>query len=276
MLFKEFFSGYIHKNESYFRGQRVIDMPAGCGDTSHILMQIGAEVRPYDLFPEYFLHPEIKCSRADISDGIPEENASADVIICQEGIEHFSDQFHALKEFNRVLKKNGLLIITTPNYSNLRSRLSYMLNETERFGSMMPPNEIDSVWMADKQISNEIYCGHIFLIGIQKLRVLAKLAGFRIDRIVHTNTKPTSVLLFPFLYPLIIANACFSYAKNIRKRSNIPLETRKKVYKEVFKLSVNPRLLTDGNLFVEFRKEMNSGEVINTLRGETRPFGDPT
>ena len=31
---------------------------------------------------------------------------SVDAIICQEGIEHFSDQYEALKEFKRVLKDN--------------------------------------------------------------------------------------------------------------------------------------------------------------------------
>ncbi|MGB0887585.1 MAG: class I SAM-dependent methyltransferase [Vicingaceae bacterium] len=38
------------------------------------------------------------------------KDASSDYLICQEGIEHFSDQLASFKEFNRVLKKGGRLI----------------------------------------------------------------------------------------------------------------------------------------------------------------------
>jgi SAM-dependent methyltransferase len=209
-------------------------------------------------------------------DGIPLEDNSVDVVICQEGIEHFSDQLFVLKEFNRVLKLGGLMIITTPNYSNIRSRLSYLLNETERYGRMMPPNEIDSVWMTDPNISNEIYCGHIFLLGIQKLRVLARLAGFRIDKINRESIRPTSAILFPFFYPFIYLNAWKTYRRNLKKHPEIPYELKKKVYGESFRLSVHPGILTDGTLFVEFKKELPANEVSATLRGALRNFGEPT
>mgnify|MGYP001428065201 CR=1 FL=1 len=71
-----------------------------------------------------------------------------------------------LKEFNRVLKKGGGLIITTPNYSNMRAKMSYLLSESERFNSILAPNELDSIWMSKQDITNEVYYGHIFLIGI--------------------------------------------------------------------------------------------------------------
>ncbi len=37
---------------------------------------------------------------------------SIDYIICQEGIEHIPNQLKVLEEFNRVLKKDGVLLIT--------------------------------------------------------------------------------------------------------------------------------------------------------------------
>ena len=49
----------------------------------------------------------IECKRADIVDRIPVIDNYADMLICQEGIEHFSDQFKAFNEFNRVLKAKG-------------------------------------------------------------------------------------------------------------------------------------------------------------------------
>ena len=56
---------------------------------------------------------------------------SIDYIICQEGIEHIPNQLKVLEEFNRVLKKDGVLLITTPNNSHFRARLSHFLFETD-------------------------------------------------------------------------------------------------------------------------------------------------
>jgi ubiquinone/menaquinone biosynthesis C-methylase UbiE len=86
-------------------------------------------------------------------DKMPLADDYAGMVICQEGIEHFSDQLKALKEFNRILKQGGRLIITTPSYSHLTARLRCMLFGSEA-SKLMPPNEPDNIWMADKSIRN--------------------------------------------------------------------------------------------------------------------------
>ncbi|NOZ45797.1 MAG: class I SAM-dependent methyltransferase [Chlorobi bacterium] len=264
---------YLQINAGYYKGKTVIDFPAGNGITSRILKEIGANPIPMDLFPEYFEIDGINCLRANIHDGLPVENKTADALICQEGIEHFSDQFKALKEFNRVLKKNGILVITTPNYSNLRAKLSYLLSESERFNATMPPNELDSIWMSKQEITNEIYFGHIFLIGIQKLRVLAKLSGFSIKKYHFTRLKPTSLLLFPLFYPFILISNWISYSKNMRKNQDYDYETKKKVYSEIFKLAINPGILVGANLMIEFIKNQDYENVSKQLRSKHKEFG---
>jgi len=190
---KYYIKRFLLNNTERFSGKIIIDFPAGNGITSRIIKEIGASPIPFDLFPEYFKVAGIECKRANIASGIPLEDSFADALICQEGIEHFADQLNAIKEFNRLIKPHGILLITTPNYSNLRAKLSYLLSESERFNSIMPPNELDSVWMSKDEISTEPYYGHIFLIGILKLRILAKLAGFKIREIHFTRIKPTSL-----------------------------------------------------------------------------------
>ena len=264
---------FLLSNKAFFKGKRVIDFPAGNGITSRILSEIGANPIPMDLFPEYFEVDGIKCERANILNGLPIESKKADALICQEGIEHFSDQFGALKEFNRVLKKNGILLITTPNYSNLRSRLSYFLSESERFNSIMPPNELDSIWMNNQEITDEIYFGHIFLIGIQKLRVLAKLSGFSIKKYHFTRVKSTSLLMFPFFYPFILISNWITYKKNMKKNQDYDYKTKKKVYSEIYKLSINPKILIGGNLMVEFIKDQDYDAVSKTLKSRHKEFG---
>ena len=214
-------------------GKTVVDLPAGNGITSEILKNNGAEVFAFDLFPEYFRAKDIECERADVMRGIPIEDEKADIAICQEGIEHFSDQLKALKEFNRILKKSGKLVITTPSYSNLSARFSYLLFESET-NKQMPPNEIDDIWMEDKAVSKEIYHGHIFLIGLQKLRILAKLAGFKILEIKYLRISKGSLLLLPWFYSMIFISSWLRYYRNIKRDNNIPYEFKKKVYQEQF------------------------------------------
>ncbi|HNQ61163.1 MAG TPA: methyltransferase domain-containing protein [Bacteroidia bacterium] len=264
---------YLLRHKNRFSDKIVIDLPAGNGVTSNILKNIGAHPLAFDLFPEYFKVEGIKCERANVLDKIPCASKVADYVICQEGIEHFTDQFKALREFNRVLKLNGSLIITTPNYSNLRARLSYFLSESERFNSIMPPNEIDSIWMNDQNISGEIYFGHVFLTGIQKLRVLAKLSGFKIKHIQFTRLKTTSLLIFIFTYPFIVLSSLVSYLKNVNKDKGYDKQYQKEVYLEIFKLNINPNILLDGHLFVEFEKVNDHEKVMNDLKSVHKEFG---
>jgi ubiquinone/menaquinone biosynthesis C-methylase UbiE len=262
---------FIVHNKEKIKGKKIIDFPAGNGVTSRIIKEVGGKPYPFDLFPEYFNVEGIDCKRASVSKGLPISENVADMIICQEGIEHFSDQLQAFKEFSRVLKKGGTLLVTTPNYSNLRSKLSYLISESERFGSYMPPNELDSIWMSDQE--DEIYFGHIFLIGIQKLRLFARLSGFKIKKIYATKTKSTSVLLFPLFYPFIYFFNWMTYQKNLRKNKLYSKEIKKSVYKEVFRLSIDPKILTGSHLMIEFEKQQEASDVTKELKSQHNDFG---
>lgn len=270
---KYYVKRYLLNNADTLKGKKIIDFPAGNGITSRLLKEVGAEPIALDLFPEYFNIEGIECKRANIAEGLPLEAESADGLICQEGMEHFSNQFGAFTEFNRVIKPNGLLLVTTPNYSNLRAKVSYLLSESERFNSIMPPNELDTIWMNNPSVTDEIYFGHLFLIGIQKLRTLAKLNGFTIKKYHFTRPKSTSVLLLPFLYPFILLSNWITYRKNLRKNDNYDMATKKAVYGELFKLSINPRILVASHLMVEFTKEQNHKNVLASLKSKHKEFG---
>jgi len=270
--FKGYFNNYLLTHKQKFENKVVVDIPAGTGETTKTLLEIGAHVIPFDLFPEYFKLPNLECKRLNVLEGVPLPDQHADVIICQEGIEHFSDQLKVLQEFSRVLKVNGTLIITTPNYSNITSKVSYLLNESERFNRLMPPNELDSIWMSDISVTNEIYYGHIFLIGIQKLRVLAKLSGFKIKRVDFHTLKTTALFLLVFLYPFIFLSNVITYLKCYRKNKDFSAKTKKDVYGEIFKLNINPKILVDGSLCVEFTKEMEVDQIPQNLRSVHKDF----
>lgn len=253
----------LSKKESFLR-KKILDFPAGNGITSRIIRENGGIPVALDLFPGNFDIPGIKCRKADISKGLPLKPRSVDHAICQEGIEHFADQLGALKELNRVMKPKGTLLITAPNYSNLKSRFSYLVNESENYNRQMPPNEIDSIWLSESK-KGELYFGHIFLIGFFRLRVLAKLAGFKLIRIHKTRTKTSSVLLFILFYPLIVLFSWLNYRKNLRagNKSSAALS----LYKDLFRYSISPTILLDSHLMLEFVKENEHDEVAKSLSG---------
>jgi len=268
---KFYIKEFIEKDKKKITEKTVIDIPAGNGATTEILLNIGAKVEPYDLFPEYFMLDSIECKRADITKGIPVNNQHADILICQEGIEHLSDQLAAFKEFNRTLKKDGLLLITTPSYSNLAAKLNYMFFESE-ISKKMPPNEIDDIWMSDSNITKSLYHGHIFLIGLQKLRTLGKLSGFKINQIRYTRASKGSLILFPIIYPLILIRSLMAYRRNINKKSTIPIEHRKSIYREQLSININPKNLINKHTFIVFKKEHDIGKVNFDKNGAQKPF----
>jgi ubiquinone/menaquinone biosynthesis C-methylase UbiE len=268
---KFYVKNYFNSIKNELKDKIVLDIPAGNGATTELLLEHGAKVEAYDLFPEYFMVKSIECKRADIVDSIPVSNKHADMLICQEGIEHFSDQLNTFKEFNRVLKTNGKLIITTPSYSNLASKFSYLLFESET-SKKMPPNEIDDIWMSDKSVTTELYHGHIFLIGLQKLRVIGKLSGFNIKEIRYLRISKGSVVLFPFLYPLIFISSYLRYFKNLKKHKELTTAYKVEVYKEQLKININPKNLLNHHIFMVFEKDKEAADVDFRSQTIVKPF----
>ncbi len=259
---KVFIQALLKSRSGELKNKIVLDIPAGSGFSSGILKDIEAKVEAFDLFPEFFNVVGLDCKFADLSKVLPIESNYADFILCQEGVEHLANQHLMFAEFNRVLKMNGILFLTTPNASNLRSRISHLLSESEYSYKKMPPNEVDSIWFSDSDKNKSIYFGHIFLIGIQKLRVLASLNGFRIKKTHHFRINHTSLLLMLFCYPFILLVNLLGYLKAVNNITSVNHEEVKKVYLEQLLLGIDPRILVGGHIIVEFQK-INDATKMN-------------
>lgn len=228
----------------------IIDFPAGSGFTANYLSSCKAQVTAWDMFPEFFKSETLTCKMADLQNTFPASDNTFDFAIFQEGIEHLPDQLFALKEFHRILKNDGRLIVTTPNYSNLRSRMSYLLFESET-PKMMPPNELESLWFGNDQ---RLYMGHIFSIGIMRLRMLAVLAGFKVETVYASRINWSSFVLSIPLYPFILIRSTFNYLRAVKKLKIKNGCEKKKVLTDLFKLNLSPTILLGGHLIVEFKR----------------------
>lgn len=102
-------------------GRDVLDAACGTGYGTAILANAGARsVSGIDLDPEAVAEARRACGeRADLMVGdvraLPFDDASFDLVVCWETIEHVAEGERVLAEFRRVLRAEGLLLISSPN-----------------------------------------------------------------------------------------------------------------------------------------------------------------
>ena len=76
---------------------------------------------------------------------LPFENNSVDYVVCTEVLEHVIDPKVVLMEFNRVLKKEGLIIISIPN-EKLINNLKEFINSFRLYNKLFPNIQKDNDW----------------------------------------------------------------------------------------------------------------------------------
>lgn len=252
----------LHEKRTFLAsGPQVLDLPCGNGYSLKILKELCEDCTGADLFPELVMSDHTEIVAATLGEPLPFADQSFDLILCQEGIEHVGNQNQVFDEFSRILKPNGLLLMTTPNYSNLRSRLSYLLTESEMYSKLMPPNVHDSVWLSEAA-DDRIYFGHVFLSGIQRLLLFARLSGFELKRHYKTRVNHSSLLLFILLYPLILLFSLKTYWQFVKKGGP------RSIGRETLSWMINPRVLIEGHLFLEWQKMKTHSEVHRELKSD--------
>ncbi len=240
-----FFHHYLQEHGTDIRGKRVIDLSAGSGYIINEFLKAGADVRLYDLFPQQNTFCEKECHFIDLQKPFPVESNSADILILGETIEHLPNQYFFFGEAARILKPGGILLLTTPNSSSLRSRFSQFLMESEHY-STPAPNETDAFtkWPG----SNEGYFSKLFISGLLRLRTLAALSGLSIRKVHRSPGSSTSYLLLIY-YPILY----YFSRKNLRKQLKAD-HSHEQVYREIFSLNTSIAVLTSKHLIVEWVK----------------------
>jgi SAM-dependent methyltransferase/GT2 family glycosyltransferase len=113
-------------------GKRVIDVGSGEGYGSNMLATVAESVIGIDLAPDAIQWAASKYGRANLkfvcgsAIEIPiGQNSSFDVAVCFELLEHIEEQDELLVEIKRLLKPNGILILSTPNRSTYSDEPGY-------------------------------------------------------------------------------------------------------------------------------------------------------
>lgn len=226
---------------------RVLDIPSGGGPVVDGARAHGHEVVELDLFPR----PAIRGVLADACTTLPFREASFDVVVSMEGIEHFENQTGFLRECARVLKPGGKLVLTTPNVLHLSSRVSGFWTGQR----LLKHGIINEVSTLRAKNGKRLYHGHAYLIDAFRLRYILRVVGMELVGVDRSSTSPSSVALSP-LVPLVWATTRWSLAAG-RKR----LERNRRaiappsVEAELERLALSPALLFGKKLIFVAQRE---------------------
>lgn len=179
------------------KGTKILDI--GCGPGKNGLLIKNKTLYGADIFtdPETLVKDRgyKEVFRVDISqDKLPFKDNSMDSVTCMETLEHLLDPIHALAEANRVLKMNGLIIISVPNIGWIFSRILHL------FGIFADLHDY------------QLVPGHIRFFTINRLKNILQIMGFEHIKVIGTTDFVSPVPGQPLLnltaklYPSLFAS----------------------------------------------------------------------
>jgi SAM-dependent methyltransferase len=194
---------------------RILDCPAGEGALAQRLAAAGFEVRCCDLYSELFRLDDVEIKRGDLSGTLPYSAASFDYITSLDGLEHIDSPPQAFREYRRLLKAGGHLIISVPNIMNVEERLKWLLyGYTSHFKPLSNASKAKIHY--DCAGMDEIAV-HANPIGYNELRYYLEKNGFVIQGVYRDRKKANQWLYWP-LVALIRLSAMLTPAKRRSER----------------------------------------------------------
>jgi SAM-dependent methyltransferase len=188
----------------------VLDVPCGEGAFLGRLSDLGLDGHGADIVNR-LAAPEgrARFTAADMNAPLPFADGAFDAVVCIDGIEHLERPFDFVRECRRIVRPGGVLIVSTPNISALRSRWRWLLTGFHNKGKV-PLDESDpNPWH------------HVSLLSFPALRYLLHRHGFRITAVATNRVKAVSWLYLP-LWPvaaLVTALAFRRWEKNPGQRA---------------------------------------------------------
>ena len=217
---------------------KALDAPCGDGEVSILLAKAGFEVSGVDIVDELSNDARAVLGRrfcvADLNARLPWPDASFDLVVSIEGIEHLENAFAFVREMHRLCRPGGIFILSTPNTISIRSRVRFL-------GSgfyLSDPRPLDE--------SSPHPLHHIGLKTFSELRYILHTSGFQVLDVEPAHVKPVSYA-YAFLAPWIWVYTLIAF----RKERNADQRARDK---EIRRAQASRALLFGENIMVVSRR----------------------
>lgn len=199
--------------------QKVLDVGCGAGGNILFLKNFG-QVTGLDISEE-----ALRFSRKEPfanlvlgnAETLPFPDASFDVVSILDCIEHLEDDRKALHECRRVLKKDGVLLLTVPAHKWLWSRHDEALHHKRRYTRGELKKKIENAGFSVRELSHFVIPAIPFLLLKKCIRVIKKVLFPKKQEIIDTY----DVLLPPFLNSALIL--WISIEKMLMRFFSLPL-----------------------------------------------------
>ena len=186
-----------------------LDIGSGTGNLiRRIRQEYDVESRACDYTDEFMQLQGVDVDVVDLNHGLlPYPDRHFDLVTFTEVAEHLENYRAVVREIHRVLKPGGVVVITTPNVLNMKSRMRFL---TTGFWSMFGPLHVG-------ETSIESAGGHITPIPYPYLAHALMRAGFDMPKVTTDKTQFPSLYWFILLYIPIRLIAAISWKKERNK-----------------------------------------------------------
>ena len=175
----------------------ILDCPAGEGALAERMLAEGFQVRCCDLYSELFRLDGVEIKRGDLSGILPYASQSFDYITSLDGLEHIDSPPQAFREYKRLLKPGGHLIISVPNIMNIEERIKWLLfGYTSHF---KPLSEQSKAKIHYDCAGMDEIAVHANPIGYNELRYYLEKNGFAIQGVYRDRKKANQWLYWPIV-----------------------------------------------------------------------------
>lgn len=176
---------------------KLLDVPAGEGALAKRLLDVGFDVRCSDLYTEIFRLHSVEIKRGNLDGALPYEDDSFDYVVCIEGLEHIENPQQAMREFKRILRTDGHLIVSVPNIMNIEERLKWLMNGYTSHFKPLSKEHLEGI-KKEFGLMEEIAL-HVNPISYSELRYVLEKNNFEIQKLYLDKAKKNSWAYLPFV-----------------------------------------------------------------------------
>ncbi|MBO3810226.1 MAG: class I SAM-dependent methyltransferase [Candidatus Brockarchaeota archaeon] len=172
---------------SKHESERVLDV--GCGD-GNFSMLIGEACKAREVYGieisergvEIARKNGVKCFQLDVDmENFPFEDNFFDTVFAGELIEHLFDPDHFLEEVYRVLKAEGIFVLSTPNLASIHNRIALLFGYQPFPMGISARMNIGRAYEPNSEHAKSL--DHIRVFTLRSLKELLKIHGFKIIKV---------------------------------------------------------------------------------------------
>lgn len=179
---------------------KLLDAGSGTDALASVLREKGYGVISLDL---YSTGKKGRFVKADLNRPIPFIDAAFDYLLCSESMQYLENHAALMREFARVVRPGGSVVISTPNVLNAASRLYFL--QRGYFPSFKPVRTVDAAKGWDSIVYNPVTLVDIITLGGK--------CGLEVKEVAASRKKTSAMLLYPFLKLLYLTGLFFDKDK---------------------------------------------------------------